>query len=299
MSTDMSVTSGVLPPITTPMDSSGNIDFDSLRRQITRLEDAGVHGIIPCGSTGERATLTADELRQVIETTVEVASTPVLAGTGASSTQQAIEFTQYAADVGADAGLVIYPYYSWPTNDNVVRHYKAIADAADIPIVIYNIPKRTGRNLEPDATVELAAHPNIAGIKESAGDMNQMFELLRRTRDINFDVLSGYDSQAFPTILMGGTGVTSVAANVFPETVVNLYEAATDQAIESGIQYHEDILDIETMMNLETIPISVKAALSIMDVHEPHVRPPLYEASDETRETLQEFIKNRPAPNPR
>jgi len=289
----MSVTTGVLPPITTPMDSSGAVDFEALRRHITRLEMAGVDGLIPCGSTGERATLTPDEHRQVIKMTVETASTPVLAGTGASSTQEAIELTQHAADTGADGGLVIYPYYSWPANDNVVRHYEAIADAADIPIVIYNIPKRTGRNLEADATVELAKHPNIAGIKESSGDVNQIFELLRRTRDLDFDVLSGYDSQALSTILMGGTGVTSVAANVFPETVVNLYQAASERAIDEGLNYHEEVLEMEAMMNLETIPISVKAALSILGVHEAHVRPPLYEASEETRESLVEFISSR------
>jgi len=289
----MSVTTGVLPPITTPMDESGAVDHDALRHHVQHLEDAGVHGIIPCGSTGERATLGPEEHRQVIETTVDTASTPVLAGTGASSTREAIELTQHAADVGADGGLIIYPYYSWPTNDNVVRHYEAIADAVDIPIVIYNIPKRTGRNLEPDATVRLAEHPNIAGIKESAGDMNQMFELLKRTRDMDFDVLSGYDSQALPTILMGGTGITSVAANVFPETVVELYEAASNQDIEAGIRAHEEILEMEEMMNLETIPIAVKAALDIKGVHDATVRPPLYEASDETRATLQAFLETR------
>ncbi|MFB6108392.1 MAG: 4-hydroxy-tetrahydrodipicolinate synthase [Haloplanus sp.] len=289
----MSATTGVLPPITTPMDDSGDVDYDALRRHVQRLEAAGVHGIIPCGSTGERATLDPEEHRRVIETTVDAASTTVLAGTGASSTREAIELTQHAADVGADGGLVIYPYYSWPSNDNVVRHYEAIADAVDIPIVIYNIPKRTARNLEPDATVRLARHPNIAGIKESAGDMNQIFELLKRTRDLEFDVLSGYDSQALATLLMGGTGVTSVAANVFPETVVTLYEAATNRNVERGLETHEEILEIEEMMNLETIPIAVKAALDILCVHDATVRPPLYEASDETRATLEEFIEAR------
>jgi 4-hydroxy-tetrahydrodipicolinate synthase len=272
------------------MDDSGAVDHDALRHHVQRLEAAGVHGIIPCGSTGERATLKSEEHRAVIETTVDAASTPVLAGTGASSTQEAIELTQHAADVGADGGLVIYPYYSWPTNDNVVRHYEAIADAVNIPIVIYNIPKRTGRNLKPDATVRLAEHPNIAGIKESAGDINQLFELLKRTRNMDFDVLSGYDSQALATILLGGTGITSVAANVFPKTVVALYEAAINENLEEGIEAHEEILDMEEMMNLETIPIAVKTALDIKNIHNATVRPPLYEASDETRAILKQFI---------
>lgn len=293
----MSITSGVLPPITTPMNDSGSVDYDALRKHIQRLEKAGVNGIIPCGSTGERATLEPDEHRRVIETTVDIASTPVLAGTGASSTKEAITLTQHAADAGADGGLVIYPYYSWPSNDNVVRHYEKIADAVDIPIVIYNIPKRTGRNLKPDATIRLAKHRNIAGIKESAGDMNQIFELLKRTKDLNFDVLSGYDSQALTTILMGGTGITSVAANVFPERVVDLYEAAVNQNLTEGLQAHEDILEMEEMMNLETIPIAVKTALDILGVHDATVRSPLYEASDETRATLETFIDSYSASN--
>jgi len=286
----MSVTTGVLPPITTPMNAAGNVDHNALRTHIERLEDAGIHGIIPCGSTGERATLTREEHERVIETTVDTATTPVLAGTGASSTQEVIGLTRHAQEVGADGGLVIYPYYSWPGNENVVRHYREVADAVDIPIVIYNIPKRTGRNLEPDATVKLAKHPNIAGIKESCGDMNQIFELLKRTREMDFDVISGYDSQALATIAMGGTGVTSVAANVFPETVCNLYDAASNRNVADGLHSHNQILDMEELMNLETIPIAVKAALSILGVHEPHVRPPLYEAGKETREQLEAYL---------
>ncbi|WP_255152234.1 4-hydroxy-tetrahydrodipicolinate synthase [Halorarius halobius] len=289
----MSVTEGVLPPITTPMDESGDVDHEALRAHINRLEAAGVHGIIPCGSTGERATLTREEHERVIETTVDAASTPVLAGTGASSTQEAIELSTHAADVGADGVLVIYPYYSWPANDHVVRHYEAIADAVDVPLVIYNIPKRTARNLEPDATVRLADHPNIAGIKESAGDINQMYELLQRTRDKEFDVLSGYDSQALSTITLGGTGITSVAANVFPETVCELYDAARTGDLERGRELHEEILELESAMNLQTIPIAVKAALDIVGVHGPHVRPPLYEADPETREELESFLADR------
>lgn len=289
----MSVTKGVLPPITTPMDGSGNIDYDALRTHIHRLQDAGVHGIIPCGSTGERATLTREEHERVVETTVDAASVPVLAGTGASSTQEVIELSNHAADAGADGALVIYPYYSWPPNDHVVRHYETIADAIDIPVVIYNIPKRTARNLEPDSTVRLAEHPNIAGIKESAGDINQIYELLQRTRKMDFDVLSGYDSQALSTLTLGGTGITSVAANVFPETVCDLYEAALEDDLEYAREVHEDILDMETAMNLQTIPVAVKAALDIIGVHAPHVRPPLYEASQETRKELEAFLADR------
>ncbi len=289
----MTVTTGVLPPVTTPMTEDKTVNYDALGDHVRRLERAGVDGIIPCGSTGERATLTRSEHRQVIESVVDAVDVPVLAGTGASSTQEAIDLTKEAQDIGADGGLVIYPYYSWPTNKNVVRHFRAIADAVDIPIVIYNIPKRTARNLEPDAVVKLAEHPNIAGIKESSGDINQIFEILKRTADLNFDVLAGFDSQALATILMGGTGVTSVAANVFPETVCGLYDAAINQDLERGIRHHNDILEMEEMMNLETIPIAVKAALSLLEVHDSHVRPPLYNADKETFATLEQFFADR------
>jgi len=174
-----------------------------------------------------------------------------------------------------------------------VRHYEAIADAVDIPVVPYNIPKRTARNLEPDATVRLAEHPNIVGIKESAGDISQIYELLHRTRDMDFDILSGYDSQALSTLTLGGTGITSVAANVFPETVCELYDAARAGDLERGRELHEEILEMESMMNLQTIPVAVKAALDIIGVHERHVRPPLYEASGETREELESFLAAR------
>jgi 4-hydroxy-tetrahydrodipicolinate synthase len=275
------------------MDDSGNVAYDALGDHIERLEAAGVHGIIPCGSTGERATLTRTEHERVIETTVEAASTPVLAGTGASSTREAIELSKDAESAGADGVLVIYPYYSWPSNEHVINHYEAIADAVDIPLVIYNIPKRTARNLEPEATVQLAEHPNIAGIKESAGDINQIYELLQRTRRMDFDVLSGYDSQAISTLPIGGTGITSVAANVFPGTVCDLYEAAKGGNRDRARELHEEILEIEAAMNLQTIPVAVKAALDIIGVHEAHVRPPLYEASMETRRELEEFISSR------
>jgi 4-hydroxy-tetrahydrodipicolinate synthase len=275
------------------MDDSGNVAYDALCDHIERLEAAGVHGIIPCGSTGERATLTRTEHERVIETTVEAASTPVLAGTGASSTREAIELSKDAESAGADGVLVIYPYYSWPSNEHVINHYEAIADAVDIPLVIYNIPKRTARNLEPEATVQLAEHRNIAGIKESAGDINQIYELLQRTRGMDFDVLSGYDSQAISTLPIGGTGITSVAANVFPGVVCDLYEAAKEGNRDRARELHEEILEIEAAMNLQTIPVAVKAALDIIGVHEAHVRPPLYEASMETRRELEEFISSR------
>lgn len=189
--------------------------------------------------------------------------------------------------------MIIYPYYSWPSNDHVINHYEAIAEAIDIPVVIYNIPKRTARNLEPEATIELARHPNIAGIKESAGDIDQLYQLLDRTRDLEFDVLSGYDSQAFSTLTLGGTGVTSVAANVFPETVCALYDAARAGDMQRCRELHEETLAMEAAMNLQTIPIAVKAALDLIDVHDPYVRPPLYDADPDTRDELESFLAER------
>jgi 4-hydroxy-tetrahydrodipicolinate synthase len=290
----MSVTDGVLPPITTPFDAEGNVDHDALRSQIERLEDAGVHGIIPCGSTGERATLTRPEHERVIETATEAADTAVLAGTGASSTQTVIELTNHAAEVGADAGLVIYPYYSWPTNKNVVKHYETVADEVEIPIIIYNIPKRTGRNLKPPALERLAGHGNIVGIKESSGDINQVFEMLKRTRDMDFDVLAGYDSQALPILAAGGTGVTSVAANVYPSLICEHYEIASNLDVTEAVPLHDTILSVEEIMNLETIPVAVKEALAQLGVHKRHVRPPLYESDAEVKDAIEQYLEENP-----
>ncbi|MDY6779329.1 MAG: 4-hydroxy-tetrahydrodipicolinate synthase, partial [Halobacteria archaeon] len=200
------VTEGVYPAVVTPFDSDGEVDYDSFGEIIRRLEDAGVDGIVPCGSTGESATLTHAEHKEVVEFAVEEAKTPVIAGTGSNSTHEALELTKHADEAGADAALLISPYYNIPNEEGLVEHYETVADAVDIPLVLYNVPGRTGHNIPDDAVVNLARHPNVAAVKEASGDINQISRLCRRTADIDFDVVSGDDAVTLPLVSVGGTG---------------------------------------------------------------------------------------------
>lgn len=280
------VTTGVFPPIVTPFDDDGEVDYESLADNIERLERNGVSGITPCGSTGERSTLRPQEHRDVIEFAVTEASTPVIAGTGAPSTWEVIELTSHAAEVGADAALVHAPYYSAPSDDDVVRHYEEVADAVDIPIVLYNFPAAIGFNMEPDVVVELAAHPNIVGIKDSLGDLRQIHELVRRTRDVDFDVISGWDSLAWPAINAGATGLIGICGNIVPGAVADLVAAATAGDRETASAVHDEILALEDALLVKNPQITVKAALEHLGHAPANVRAPQYALDDEQTEQV-------------
>ncbi|MBB6645907.1 4-hydroxy-tetrahydrodipicolinate synthase [Halobellus ruber] len=280
------VTEGVFPPIVTPFDDDGEVDYESFADNIERLERNGVSGITPCGSTGERSTLRPQEHRDVIEFAVEEASTPVIAGTGSPSTWEVIELTSHAAEVGADAALVHAPYYSAPSDDDIVRHYEEVADAVDIPIVLYNFPAAIGFNTEPDVVVELADHPNIVGIKDSLGDLRQIHELIRRTRDVDFDVLSGWDSLAWPAINAGATGLIGICGNLVPGAVADLVAAATAGDRETAATVHDEILALEDALLVKNPQITVKAALEHLGHAPANVRAPQYPLDDEQTEQV-------------
>lgn len=280
------VTDGVFPPIVTPFDDDGDVDYESLAEHIERLERNGVTGITPCGSTGERSTLRPAEHRDVIEFAVDEASTPVIAGTGAPSTWEVIELTRHAGEVGADAALVHAPYYSAPSDDDIVRHYEDVADAVDIPILLYNFPAAIGFNLEPDVVVELADHPNVVGIKDSLGDLRQIHELIRRTEDADFDVLSGWDSLARPAINAGATGLIGICGNVVPGAVADLVAAAKEGDRGTASAVHDEILVLEDALLTKNPQITVKAALAHLGHAPANVRAPQYELDDEQTEQV-------------
>jgi 4-hydroxy-tetrahydrodipicolinate synthase len=188
------------------MDGDGTIDYDRLIDVINHVEDGGVDGIVPCGTTGERSTLRPEEHREIIDVAVDAASGPVIAGTGSPSTWETVELTRYAENAGADGALVIGPYYTSPGEDDLVTHYQTVADAVDIPLVLYNFPGGMGFNITPDVVERLASHPNIAGIKDSSGDIDQINELCLQTREANFDVLSGWDTLVLPAVSVGAVG---------------------------------------------------------------------------------------------
>lgn len=286
----VNITNGVFPPITTPFDENGNVDYEALENNIRRLEDAGVAGIVSCGSTGERSTLTPEEHRDVIEFSTKVASTPVIAGTGSPSTWETMELNDHANSVGADGALVLAPYYTSPSDDDLVKHYSEIADDSNIPIILYNYPSAIGFNLAPDVVVELATHDNIVGIKDSLGDFKQLNELTRRTQDIDFEILSGWDSLVFPAINVGATGLVGITANVFPESIVELVQAAKNDENKKARKIHHRVSKFEEALLIKNPQITVSESLGYLGYTKGNVRKPQYPLNDDQAEQLHTAI---------
>jgi len=218
---------GVYPAMTTPFTDDDEVDHAQLADNARYMERAGVDGVVPVGSTGESATMTHDEHVAVIETVRDaVDDIPVIAGTGSNNTAEALSLSERAADAGADGLLLISPYYNKPEAAGFLEHYRTIADAVDLPQIVYNVPSRTGQSIPVDVSVELAEHPNIQGYKAASGDLNLISEVIERTRDEAFSVLSGDDGLTLPVASIGGTGTISVVANVEPERSCAMVGAA-------------------------------------------------------------------------
>ncbi|PWR74643.1 4-hydroxy-tetrahydrodipicolinate synthase [Methanospirillum stamsii] len=284
---------GVFPALITPFqrNSGKNLDLDGLRSNIAHLVAAGVHGVVPCGSTGESATLSFAEHEQVIEVTIDEVDgkVPILAGTGSNNTSEALRFTKAAKDVGADGVLVISPYYNKPNRSGLIKHYTALADC-DIPVVVYNVPGRTGQNLTPDIIAELATHPNIVGVKEASGDVNQISTIIELTRDEDFTVISGDDNLTLPILALGGGGVISVVANLFPKPLIQLYDAVNKGDFETARDIHFNISPLFRAMFIESNPIPVKKAAELLGMAAGPLRLPLDEASEQTTAKLKEVL---------
>ncbi|MDD1724817.1 MAG: 4-hydroxy-tetrahydrodipicolinate synthase, partial [Methanospirillum sp.] len=280
---------GIFPALITPFQRSQgkNLDLDGLRSNIAHLVAAGVHGVVPCGSTGESATLSFAEHEQVVEITIDEVDgkVPVLAGTGSNNTSEALRFTRAAKDVGADGVLVISPYYNKPNRSGLIKHYTALAEL-DIPVVVYNVPGRTGQNLAPDLIAELAAHPNIVGVKEASGDINQISTIVELTRDEDFTVISGDDSMTLPVLALGGGGVISVAANIYPVPLIAMYEAVRTGDYQAAREIHFRLSPLFRSMFIESNPIPVKKAAELLGMAAGPLRLPLDEASEKTASAL-------------
>jgi 4-hydroxy-tetrahydrodipicolinate synthase len=282
---------GVFPAMTTPFHDDESIDFETLQANARRLERAGVAGVVPVGTTGESATMTHDEHVEVVEAVVEaVDDVPVVAGSGSNNTREALDLSRRAADAGADGLLLISPYYNTPEPDGMEAHFRAVADEVDLPQVIYNVPSRTGRNIEVGTAVNLASHPNIVGYKAASGDMARISEVIERTREEEFTVLSGDDALNYPIVAAGGTGCISVAANVEPERCVALIDAALDGEVERAREFHHEMGPLFRTLFVETNPIPVKEAMA-MRGHMPRtMRPPLSYLSEAHREELRSVL---------
>ncbi|WP_435335021.1 4-hydroxy-tetrahydrodipicolinate synthase [Haloarchaeobius sp. TZWWS8] len=285
--TDTIEFSGVYPAITTPFHEDGSIDFDNLQTNVQRLESAGVDGIVPVGSTGESATLSHDEHVEVVEAVVEaVEDVPVIAGSGSNNTAEALSLSQRSVEAGADALLLISPYYNKPEQQGLIEHYETIADAVAAPQIVYNVPSRTGSNIEPETVAELASHPNIAGYKAASGDLGQISQVVELTRDEEFAVLSGDDGLTLPVLSVGGVGTISVSANVEPERTCALVQAALDGDYATAQALHHELGPLCRALFWETNPIPVKEAMAIRGYGPAHVRSPLTRLSDDLVEPL-------------
>jgi 4-hydroxy-tetrahydrodipicolinate synthase len=282
--------SGVYPAMTTPFESDDSIDFEQLRTDAQRLESAGVDGLLAVGSTGESATLTHDEHVEVVEAVVEAVDIPVIAGSGSNSTREALELSRRSADAGADALLLISPYYNKPEPEGVERHYRTVADEVDLPQILYNVPSRTGRNVAVETAASLAEHGNVVGYKAASGDLNRIGEVIERTRDEEFSVLSGDDYLTLPMLSLGATGTISVAANVEPERTTALVGAARSGDFETAREIHEELAPLVRALFEETNPIPVKEAMELRDYGPAALRSPLTRLSEQHRAELASIL---------
>ncbi len=277
---------GTATALITPMTPEG-VDYDTLARLIDFQLESGVNALVPVGTTGESATLSPAERGEVIRFTIRrvAGRVPVIAGTGTNATSQAVEYTRAACGEGADALLVVTPYYNKATQAGLIAHYTAIADASEKPIVVYNVPGRTGCNLLPDTISVLADHPRIAAVKEASGNISQIVELFAKCGD-RVDVYSGEDGITLPILAMGGAGCISVLSNVAPRLAVAMTDAffAGDLKTAAGVQCR--LLPLIRCLFSEVNPIPVKAAAAAMGFGSGYLRLPLTPMDDGKRETL-------------
>jgi 4-hydroxy-tetrahydrodipicolinate synthase len=271
---------GVLPAIITPFsrNSSQSLNTRGLVENLDYLISQGIDGVVPCGSTGESATLTFEEHEKVIELAIDTVNgrIPVVAGTGSNNTAEAVRLTKAAKDLGADGVLVISPYYNKPNRAGLIKHYTKLADIG-IPVIMYNVPGRTGQNLEPDLVAELAKHPDIVGIKEASGNISQISRIIEDTQDEDFVVISGDDNMTMPIMALGGSGVISVAANIVPKRMVAMTDAMKKGDFAEALKIHYELSPLFRAMFIDTNPIPVKKAVELCGMAAGPVRLPLDE----------------------
>ncbi len=283
-------------PLVTPFLEDGSIDEAGLRRLVNHLiEVEKVDGLVPCGTTGESPTLSHEEHGRVIEIVVEETRrrVPVIAGTGSNSTREAIEMTLHAEKVGADATLQVCPYYNKPTQEGLKEHFKAIARATKLPIILYNIPGRTGRNMEPETILELAEIDNIVGLKDASGDITQTMRILEGTRNRQrpFYVLSGEDALTFSIMALGGHGVICAVGNVIGREYRDMVHLMLEGRYAEAREIHYRTLPLVRALFLETNPVPVKEAMNMMGLPAGPLRLPLTPMKPANREILRKALQ--------
>jgi 4-hydroxy-tetrahydrodipicolinate synthase len=283
---------GVGTALVTPFTRSGEVDEAAVRRLARRQIDAGVHFLCPCGTTGENPTLTDAERLRIIEIVVEEAKgkLPVLAGAGGYDTRELIHIAREMAGRGVSGFLSVTPYYNKPTQEGLYQHYRAFAESTSLPIVVYNVPGRTGVNVEPSTLARLAPIPNIVGVKEASGNVSQMCEILRAV-PADFLVLSGDDALTLPLMAVGGHGIISVAGNEIPAEMAQMAEAAERNDFAAARTIHARILPLMSANFIESNPQPVKYAMAAMGLVEEVFRLPMVSPKPETKEKIVNVLK--------
>ena len=282
---------GVYTAIVTPFDEHNKIDEQALRKLVDFQIDKGVQGIVPVGTTGESPTLDHEEHHRVIEIVIDQVNgrVPVIAGTGSNCTDEAIRLTEKAKKAGATASLQVAPYYNKPTQEGFYRHFTAVADSVDLPLIVYNIPGRSGKNIENATMLELAKHKNIVAVKEASGNITQIMDLILRKPE-DFTVLSGDDNLAFPILALGGMGVVSVASNIIPDRMAEFIGSALEGNWAKARKMHYELLPLFRAIFIETNPIPIKAALALKGMIRENYRLPMCRMSDEHKKALKDVL---------
>ncbi|MFQ5329571.1 MAG: 4-hydroxy-tetrahydrodipicolinate synthase [Thermodesulfobacteriota bacterium] len=283
---------GSMTAIVTPF-RNGKIDEKGFRRLIEFQVKGGSDGIVPCGTTGESATLTPEEHERVVEIAIDAAKgrVPVIAGTGSNSTDETISFTRHAEEAGADAVLLISPYYNKPTQEGLYQHYRAVAEAVSIPIILYNVPGRTALNMLPETVARLSKFRNIIGIKEASGSLAQVSDIIEMSRK-GFVVLSGDDFITLPMLAIGAKGAISVTSNIMPKDMSQMCAAQLGGDTKKALKLHYKMQSLHRSMFLETNPIPVKTALAMMGLVREEFRLPLVKMRGEKRRRLKGVLKD-------
>ncbi len=280
---------GTITALVTPFQPNGQVDVLALKNLVDFQIRNNISGIVPCGTTGEATTLDQDEYRLVIETVAKETNdrVPIIAGAGSNDTQRAIHYSQIAKEAGADALLHVTPYYNKPTPNGLVAHFKAIAKAVDLPIILYNVPGRTGSNVAAATVIRIAREvPQVVGVKEASGNISQMMEIIQDAPS-DFSVLSGDDAFTLPLISVGGVGIISVVSNEIPKEMSQLTQVALDGDFKKARKLHYEWLDLMNVNFVESNPIPVKTALFLMGRIKEVFRLPLVSMEEKNKEKLK------------
>jgi 4-hydroxy-tetrahydrodipicolinate synthase len=277
--------------LVTPFTRDGALDEKALRRMVKRQVEQGIDVLVPCGTTGESATMTMDEQKRVISITLEEAGgKPVVAGAGSNDTAQAVEKSRAICALGVHGLLHVSPYYNKPTPEGLVRHFGAVAEASTVPIVVYNVPGRTGSNIDVKTLLKIAEHPNVTAVKEASGNLGQVCEILRDRRP-GFEVLSGDDALTLAFMAHGGEGIISVAANLVPRGMHELCAAMKAGNLAEARRIHNRLLHLMNLNFVESNPVPVKAGMALLGLCEENYRLPLCPPKDSTRDAMRSALQ--------